>query len=243
MEVRCANCGARIPLQRDDAFLRCPFCDSTLYLDRAHTFVRLLLPPVLTEAQARRRLSEEMERREIPAQEVLEAKGLLLPFWGRRGGESLQAEAAFAPLPVALVEYELPSAGATVSPDEPPQGFSRLPCAENAAARWKKEQGQGTALVLYEAPLFHVIFGSAQKPFEAYVDAVSGSVLMAESPPAMTEAISRSSMKALLVLFLIFSLEAMVIPNAALSLVAAVITGVAAFPILKKRIAQPQSRD
>lgn len=62
---------------------------------------------------------------------------------------------------------------------------------------------------------------------------------MAESPSPMTDAISRGSMKALLVLFLIFALEAMVIPNAALSLAAAVITGVAAFPVLKKRIVQP----
>lgn len=239
MEVRCANCGARIPLQRDDALLRCPFCDSTLYLDRAHTFVRLLLPPLLNEAQARRRFAEELTRKEIPEQKVLEAKGLLLPFWGRRGGESVRAEAAFAPLPVALVEYELPSAGATVSPDEPPPGFARLPCSENSAARWEKEQGQGAGLVLYEAPVFHVAYGSAQKPFEAYVDAISGAVFMAESPSAMTDAISRGSMKALIWLFLIFALEAIVIPNAALSLVAAVITGVAAFPVLKKRIAQP----
>ncbi len=238
MEVRCANCGAKIPLQRDDALLRCPFCDSTLYLDRAHTFLRFLLPPVLTEAQAKRRLLEELEKREIPPQEILAADGVLLPFWGKRGGEGVRAEAAFAPLPDALVDFELPSAPAEVSPNEPPAGFSRVACSENAAARWEKDESRGTGMALYESPLFRLSFGPAQKPYEAYVDAVSGAAFISGAPPANTAAISNGSMKALLALFAVVAAEAMVIPGAGLSFLAAAATCGAAFPLLKRKITQ-----
>ena len=238
MEVRCANCGAKIPLQRDEALLRCPFCDSTLYLDRAHTFLRLLLPPLLNETQAKRRLLDELERREIPAQEIQAADGVLLPFWGKRGGEGVGAVAAFAPLPAALMDYELPSAPAGVSPDEPPPGFARVACSENAAARWEKDERLGAGMALYEAPLFRLSFGSSQERYEAYVDAISGAVFVTDAPPANTTAISKGSMKALLALFATVAVEAMLLPGAGLSFIAAMATCAAAFPILRKRILQ-----
>ncbi|OYW01638.1 MAG: hypothetical protein B7X11_03945, partial [Acidobacteria bacterium 37-65-4] len=63
MNIRCANCSAEIPLERDEEFLVCPFCNSSLYLDRAHTFKSFLVKPAVSSAGAVNRLAQELARR------------------------------------------------------------------------------------------------------------------------------------------------------------------------------------
>jgi len=234
MQVKCAQCGGAIPLERDDAFLRCPFCASTLFLDRAATFIHMELVPALGETRARDLLAQELRRREIPEQPVRSVEKLKLPFWAVREAEALTTQAAFSPLPAALAEFRIPASGASVVQEGPGGEFRPVACAETASARW--DPGNlPKGLALFAVPFYRIAFGAkGSRECEAWVEATTGGLWLGDTPPADTAQISRLSMAALVGLFLVVVLESALIPNAALGLVVALVTVVAAYPLLRR---------
>ena len=201
MEIRCANCSAKITLERDDPFLKCPFCDSTLFLDRAQTFKRFQLPPSVSEARARSVLADELGRREMPRLPILQVKGLLLPFWGVRGKESGDTFPAFSPLPAALHGFRLPPAGALRFGRASGRlrahtllGQHLRPLAEPSRRRRVRVstsfRSSGSAS------------GQEKASYTAWLDAVVGSVHLEQTPPPLSGRITRRFWWALTLLFL-----------------------------------------
>lgn len=232
MDVRCANCSAKIPLERDDALITCPFCNSTLYLDRAHSFLTFEFAPAITQQRACDLLAQELAAREIPRQPVVATKGLLLPFWGVRGEALQETLPAFSPVPSALSSFRLPSAGATVYRQEAPDGFSAVPCAEGASAAWEGREDISFFRQMM-VPFFRVTYGVGGSTYTAWVDAVSGKVYGDQTPPPMTAAISRQFWGVLAVLFVVFALEGMLIPGFLPSALVIALTGVACVPLVR----------
>jgi DNA-directed RNA polymerase subunit RPC12/RpoP len=238
MEIRCANCSAKINLERDDPFLKCPFCDSTLFLDRAQTFKRFQLPPSVSEARARSGLIEELSRREMPRLPILEMKGLLLPFWGVRGKESGDTFPAFSPLPAALHGFRLPPAGALVSA-EPPDGFEPIPCSDNTSALWQNHPDAG-AFSLYLVPFYRISFGTEKASYTAWLDAVVGSVHLEQTPPPLSGRITRRFWSALTLLFCLFGAEAFLLEGW-IALVVVAATAAACYPALRGFLEKEES--
>ncbi len=229
MEVKCANCGAKIPLKVDVPFLSCPFCASTLYLDRSHTFNHYLLKPSISKTRALDLLKEELEKRELSRLPVLETRGKLLPFWRKRGGESLETIPAFPPPHPALEGYHLPPSGAELY-DEAPEGFEEVACSESSSAHWESG-GDTNAFSLFHIPFYEITTGSHRVRYTIWIDAVSGRLFLDQAPPSLTGKISSRFWGALVVLFLLFFGEAIVLPGV-WAFVAVVVTAAGVFPLL-----------
>jgi hypothetical protein len=240
LKIGCVNCGAEIGLERDEPFFVCPFCNSSLFLDRAKTFKDLLFLPLLPAAAARSKLAEELARREIPACAIQEVRPLLVPFWGVRGEALQETVAAFSPVPVGLQGYRLPSAESVFFSSEAAEGFEPMPCAEAASAVWQGRKDV-SSFSLYRVPFFRVSFSAGAFTYEGWVDAVSGRVLLTQTPPPVSAAISSRFLALVFTLFGLFTLVAAVVPGFGWSLVAVGALAAASVPVVKRLAAGGQA--
>jgi DNA-directed RNA polymerase subunit RPC12/RpoP len=232
LEVGCANCGAKIPLQRDDALLVCPYCSSTLYLDRAHTFKKFVLLPNVSKVQADDLLKADLSSREIPRPPIQRVEQLMLPFWGVRGESLQETIPAFAPVPSALAGYRLPSAGAEVYSEDSAPDYQRVDCAESASASWEGRPDV-SSFSQFLVPFFKVAYGAGGVSYTAWVEAVSGRVFLDQVPPPMTSAITQKFWMVLALMFLLFTVEGLLVPGLGLSALVIAITAAALFPFVK----------
>lgn len=233
MNIRCANCSAEIALERDEEFLVCPFCNSSLYLDRAHTFKSFLLKPAVSSAGAADRLAQELARREIPPAPASGSEALLAPFWGVRGEAMQETVPAFSPVPALLQGYRLPSADALNFDDSQTGGFAVLPCSESSSSRWEGREDV-SSFALYRVPFHKLSFGAGAVSYSAWVDAVTGKVYMDLAPPPRSEAISSRFLSVLFGLFALFTAVAALVPGFGWSLVAVSAVAALAFPVVKR---------
>jgi hypothetical protein len=235
MDVRCANCGAKIRLERDDALVTCSYCGSTLYLDRGHTFLQFLLPPSVSPAQARDLLAQDLAEREVGAVSVRDVKGFLLPFWGVRGEALQESIPAFSPVPTELAGYHLPAAGATVFDGKAPEGFTAVPCGEVSSASWEG-RADVASFGLYMVPFYRISYSAGSTAYTAGVEAVSGRVYLARTPPSLTSAITHRFWTVLALLFALFTVEGLLVPGLLPSAVAIAVTGALFFPAVRQAL-------
>ncbi|MEW5763463.1 MAG: hypothetical protein ACOYXN_05555 [Acidobacteriota bacterium] len=233
MKVRCASCGGEFGLDRDLPFLDCPYCASTLYLDRARTFLRFVLPPSHSPARALLELREAWRKGELPELPVLKTEGLLLPFWSVRGSESQGAVPAFSPRPSCLEDFRLPGAGARVEGGEP-RGFTAVPCTQGASTAWMRP-GEESSFSLYLVPFFRIQYGTARRAYTAWVDAVLGRAYFEETPPPLSAHISHRFWAAMSLLFMVFAVESFFLPGPAAA-AAVPLTGFLVFPLFRRMV-------
>lgn len=232
MEVSCANCGAKIPLQRDDALLICPYCSSTLYLDRARTFKKFILLPSVSSVQAEDLLKADLSSREILRPPLQKVEQLLMPYWGVRGESLQETIPAFTPVPSALAAYRLPSAGAQVYAEDAAPEYERVDCAESASASWEGRPDV-SSFSQYMVPFYKITFGAGGVAFTAWVEGVSGRVYLDQAPPPMTAAITQKFWIVITFMFLLFTAEGLLVPGLGLSALVIAVTAVAVFPLVK----------
>jgi len=229
MKIKCAECGADVEVTVADAFIRCPYCDSTLYLDRAHTFTHFLLKPAVSATRARDLLFSEWKKNELKPLPLHEISGKLLPFWRVKGGGMGETIPAFPPPHGSLARYRLPAAEAGFFV-EAPDGFEEVACSEASSAQWEGESDL-KSFSLFHVPFFKVEIGSDKALYTVWIDAVSGRVFYDESPPSLESGISARFWLVMVGLFLLFTAEAFILPGF-FALVAVVITAGALFSLL-----------
>lgn len=232
MKIRCASCGAEIALERDDAFLVCPFCSSSLYLDHAHTFKNFVIPSQLAEASAKDLLQKELALREVPPAPVIKVERLLLPYWGVRGESLQETMPAYSPAPLALQGYRLPSAGAVFYDEELVGGFEPVTCSQVSSSHWEGREDV-SSFALYRVPFYKLLFGGGSRSYTAWVEAVGGKVFLDDAPPPLSAEISSRFLKLVLVMFVVFAAIAAFVPGFGLSLLAVAVAGAVAFPIVR----------
>lgn len=235
MDVRCANCAAKIRLERDEPLVTCPYCGSTLYLDRGHTFLQFLVPAAVSPTQARDLLSQDLAEREVGPVAVLSVQGLLLPFWGVRGEALQESIAAFSPVPPDLAGYHLPSAGAVVFDGKTPEGFAAQPCGDLSSASWEG-RADVASFGLYMVPFYKVTYRAGSTEYGAWVEAVSGRVYVARTPPSLSGAITHRFWTVLALLFALFAAEGLLVPGLMLSALVIAVTGALFFPMVRQAL-------
>lgn len=231
MDVPCANCAAKVPIERDDPFLKCPFCESTLYLDRAKTFKAFRLPPVVPRSRVADLVHQHLELLELPRLSVRSCEGLLMPFWGVRGLRVQETIPAFSPVPAGFAGFRLPAAGAVPEGEPGPPGFERAACSEGSSAAWEG-RGDVSGFGLYAVPFFKVGYGEAEGTYTAWVDAVEGVVRLESSPPPLTDRISKRFWRVMGYTFIGLTAEALLIPGGLAAASAVALTAAAAYPVL-----------
>lgn len=230
MKVRCASCGAHFQLERDAPFQLCPFCRSTLFLDRARTFLRFAFRPTVSPSQAHLHLLAACRRMELPVLPLEEVRPCWIPFWGQRGRESEGALPAWTPRPAWLRGYRLPPAEAKVAGSEE-VSFAPLQ-VETLSSTWMGE-GEAGEYRLFLVPFYRAVLREGAASFVAWVDAVSGSVRFEKAPPSLTAALSRRYWSAMVGLFLLFFAESFFLPAGA-ALAAVLATAFVFLPLLRK---------
>ena len=45
MEIRCTNCGADLPLEKESDFISCAFCEAALFVDADNTVTSYYMRP------------------------------------------------------------------------------------------------------------------------------------------------------------------------------------------------------
>lgn len=233
MKIRCANCGAEIGLERDETFLVCPYCNSSLFLGGSKAFKHFLMPPVVSATGAKDALAKALGEREIPPVDVTGVERLLLGYWGVRGEALQETVAAFSPVPQALVDYVLPSSPSVFYEEGAVEGFSPVPSAEGASAVWEHREDV-SSLALYEVPFYRVSFRSGACSYSAWVDGVSGRVYLDGAPPAQSDAITGRFLKLALSMLSLFTLEALVVPGFGWGLLVISVSAAAAFLLVRR---------
>jgi hypothetical protein len=199
-EVRCAQCGGALRPDEGQIFLVCPFCGSTVYLDKSQVVLHWSLTPTLDEPQARAALARWMAGNETVKD--LDRKSQLtgvefhyFPLWLLKVKDGPGERAILAPaaatsvtalrelaLPAGdLVRYEVSIEGQSIPPSIPLE----------TVLRWQAQVGtpadQIREAALVHLPLFTFKYDYRGHVYTAVVEAASGRVL-ANLYPAKAEA-------------------------------------------------------
>jgi len=234
MKLRCAQCHADFVPERDEAFLRCPYCHSFLFLDGSQTYKRLALPASIPASRAAALLRRDARRRDLALPGTgLQAQGFLYPFWGIRGTDLQDTLPAFSPVPFALNAFRLPASKVQWDTGEDVKGFKRVDPGETRSLEWM-DHPSITSFSLYAVPFYRFRFGAADSPYEAFVDGVKGTVLWGLTPPSSTIAASRRYWLLMLALLAVTAGLAGFLPGFWVPFIAANAAAVASYPLFKK---------
>lgn len=196
MELRCAQCGARLDVAADIRVLACPYCDTALAVDaEGLVFREVLEPTVQPRAVAdhlRRFLSGPatvagLDREARIGEPELE----LFPFWaftvrGPDGERTVLMPAAPSSLQ-GLQGLKLPGAARRPAAAALPEGARVTePEVPLATARQWLDEREGRPeirrVALFHVPLYRVDYSWRGRTYRAAVEAVSGEVLPADYP-------------------------------------------------------------
>jgi hypothetical protein len=198
-EVRCAQCGGALRPDEGQIFLVCPFCGSTVYLDKSQVVLHWSLTPTLDEPQARAALARWMAGNETVKD--LDRKSHLtgvefhyFPLWLLKVKDGPGERAILAPAAAtsvtALRELALP-AGDLVRYETSIESISVPPSIPlETVLRWQGQVGTPTDQIreaaLVHLPLFTFKYDYRGHAYTAVVEAASGRVL-ANLYPAKAE--------------------------------------------------------
>lgn len=200
--LTCTQCGGELHPDEGQIFLTCPFCSSTVYIDKARVVFHWYLAPTLDEAKARGALSRWMAGNQTVKDldrkaRITEAAFQFFPMWyfkRRRagGGEEIDLMPGAATAVSEIVHLRLPAGDLrkynqdidtqAVSPTVPLQ----------AALSWLAAERQSPETGIAEQSLVHIplyIFKYTyqDKFYTALVEGATGEVF-ANIYPAKAEA-------------------------------------------------------
>ena len=200
--LTCTQCGGELHPDEGQIFLTCPFCSSTVYLDKARVVFHWYLAPTLDEAKARGALSRWMAGNQTVKDldrkaRVTEVTFQFFPMWYFKqrlanGREEVALMPGAATAVSEIVHLRLPAGDLRkYNQDADPQAVPPTVPLE-AALSWLVEGQQGSASEIIEQslvhiPLFIVKYTYQGNSYTALVEGATGEVI-ANIYPAKAEA-------------------------------------------------------
>ncbi len=199
--LSCTQCGGELHPDEGQIFLTCPFCNSTVYVDKSRVVFHWYVAPTLDEAKARASLARWMSGNQTVKDldrksSIVETSFAYFPMWYfkvRRpeGGEEIRmlpaaatavSEIAHLYLPAGdLRKYESELDAQALTPTVPLQ----------TALQWMESGGGASANILEQSlvhiPLFTIKYSYQGRLYTALVEAATGGVF-ANIFPAKAEA-------------------------------------------------------
>jgi DNA-directed RNA polymerase subunit RPC12/RpoP len=194
-QITCTQCGGELHPDEGQAFLTCPYCSATVYLDKSRVVFHWSVAPTLDERQALSALyrwmsgSQTVKDLDKKAQVTGQAFQYF-PVWyfkyqGKDGEQELLRPAAATSitelsrlkLPAGDLQRYNPALDAQAAPPSVPL---------EAALAWLDDSKQSAVLkeaAVVHVPLYFYKYAFGGKPYTAVVDAASGSVLASLYPP------------------------------------------------------------
>ncbi len=198
---RCTQCGGELHPDEGQRFLTCPFCSSTVYLDKSLVVFHWFVAPTLDAGQARASLARWMAGNQTVKD--LDKKAILsdssfeyFPLWYFKhreasGTESVLLEPAAAISISELKQLRLP-AGDLRKYEHELDGSARAPTVPMAAAvDWLKaarqiQEDELAERALVHIPLYTFKYQYAGRDYTAVVEAATGQTF-ANIYPAKSE--------------------------------------------------------
>lgn len=199
--LNCTQCGGELHPDEGQIFITCPYCGSTVYLDKSQVVFHWYLEPTVDQNQARASLARWMAGNQTVKN--LDQKASLVdqsfeyfPIWyfkdqAKDGKESIWIEPAAATSVSELRTLKLP-AGDLRKYEPSLQSQSHMPSVPlDAAQKWLAER-QGAQPKIAEQALVHVPLYTFKytyqgRPYTAIVEGGTGGVF-ANIFPAKAEA-------------------------------------------------------
>lgn len=201
-DLHCTQCGGELHPDEGQLFLTCPFCSSTVYLDKSQVVFHWYLAPTLDEQKARSALMRWMAGNQTvkdldEKSQVTSVSFEYFPLWyfKRRtpnGDETIILEPAAATTVSEIIHMRLP-AGDLRKYDPALDAEAHLPNVPlSTALGWAGEQhgrqGEYVEKALVHIPLYTFKYAYQDRPYSAVVEAGTGGVFAnifpakAESP-------------------------------------------------------------
>lgn len=245
MDIKCTQCGGQVPIQEDTAFVRCPFCETALYVETDRTVSHQYVPAGLAEKDLEVYLKRQLAQYEYVGSVELKKRRLaFFPFWrfDLPTGKSIAVPAGIAPYD-DLRRLKMPAGSyklfdpAALEPHEVIEPAVLLEdAAEEARAECGNEEVKFTGAALVHLPFFLYTYAAGSREFAAMTDAAAGQTYADEWPAGAQKNKDRTlGLIAALCVFL-FLLEAALLPNIALTLPAYLVTAVGLYYLARSTL-------
>lgn len=226
-ELHCPQCGGELHPEAGQLFLVCPFCNSTVYLDKSGVVFHWSLSPTLDESKARGALARWMAGNETvkdldKKSQVVSASFEYFPIWYLKRREPDESEEMLIELAAAssvseLRQIKLP-AGDLQKYDTDLDSQSLAPSVPlSAALSWLSDRGipqeQIIEKSLVHIPLYTFKYVYKNQAYTAVVEAGTGRVFAniypakAETPYRTVGCLTALCYVILAIIPLYFSLE------------------------------------
>jgi hypothetical protein len=232
MDITCTQCGAKVPIEHDSAFLRCPYCETALYVETDRTVKHFQMTAAVGEKDIVPLLQRKLAGFEINAPVSLGAvKPLWFPFWrlDAKMGGAVMVPAAPAPLE-DLASVKPPAGDLQLYTEREGERVvaPELLLEDAVVEGWKAlgatEPLEFASASLVHLPLREVDYTCHNSRHRSVIEAVSGEVHADDWPAAPARKKDRVLGLIALAAFAAFALEAALIPVLPLTLVAVVLT-------------------
>ncbi len=222
MDVKCTQCGAKVPIEEDTSFIRCPYCETALYVetDRTvkHYYMQSHVEPNDVTPQIQRKLSYQEIKDEIS---LGETRDFYFPFWrlDTKMGRSIMIPAAMPPIE-DLASIKPPAGDLKLYSEEigekhemqEPSLLLEDAVIEAQKAIGVKEIVKFTAASIVHLPFITVHYACHDNEYQAVIEAVSGEVYADDWPAASAFKKDLALGWIAALAFALFALEAALVP-------------------------------
>jgi hypothetical protein len=185
MEIKCTQCGGSVPIEYDTVFVRCPFCETALYVDTNQTVKHYIMLVQSGEGDIAPIIQRELSYMEIKDPvTVIKADLHYFPFWrleNNKGG-ALNIPAA-SPLLEDMYEIVFPSGEFKFFSDDLANGKSVTGpevTLDDALVEGEKliadDSEKFTSASITHLPFYMVNYSCQNEEHEAVVEGISGKV-------------------------------------------------------------------
>ena len=167
MKIFCPQCGADFHQEEVDAFIICDFCRSSLYIDLDKTTAVYTSEPVVEPHQISIHLKRDFEKLGFAEEiQVIQSFPVLFPFWEIAGSKNWQSASNLFP-------------EKNVSPVTTGRRFFNKQAVDFRieVAEIDSQPASEDKRILHYYPFYRVDVRFREKPYEFFVNAVTGDVI------------------------------------------------------------------
>ena len=240
MKINCPQCGADIPPVDESGFVKCEYCDTTLYIDLHQAAQHYYYPFKINRNLIKSLLSRWLTRWELNLlPSFSKISQVYFPFWQiAKGTKTLFVPAAATPIQefnemkmpggdYHQYRIELESEYEVTEPDIFLEGVLETYQGE------LEEIGGKLITLLIHLPFYVVEYQYENGEYTAFIDGVQGDIYAEEIPPVSQLKMDSYFTAAMIVTILIFMTEFFLIPGFMKPLVIALLTSIPLHYILK----------